>query len=133
MRKLSWSAGLNALLVFDADLTDLGPYWDGMVLANQITAAQRAMLEPYKQERMAKDGEIAHLLASTVIGNNVVEGDPTMGVWGVSAPLPDVYFLTGSELQYLEKDPRLPPQALFPQLGRLQRCLQILTRFWCRF
>ena len=102
MRKLSWSAGLNALLVFDADLTDLGPYWDGMVLANQITAAQRAMLEPYKQARMAKDGEIAHLLASTVIGNNVVEGDPTMGVWGVSAPLPDVYFLTGSELTYLE-------------------------------
>ena len=25
-----------------------------------------------------------------------------MGVWGVSAPLPDVYFLTGSELVYLE-------------------------------
>ena len=103
MRKLSWSAGVNALLVFDANLTDLGPYWDQMVLQNKLTATQRAMLEPYRQARMAKEGEIAPLLASSVIGTNKVEGDPTQGVWGVSAPLPDVYFLTGPELQYLER------------------------------
>ena len=102
MRKLSWSAGVNALLIYDADLTDLGPYWDGMVLSNQLTATQRAMLEPYKQARMAKEGEIVHLLATTVIGTNVVEGDPTMGVVGISAPLGDTFYLTGSELQYLE-------------------------------
>ena len=102
MRKLSWSAGVNALLIYDADLTDLGPYWDGMVLSNQLTATQRAMLEPYKQARIAKEGEIVHLLATTVIGTNVVEGDPTMGVVGISAPLGDTFYLTGSELQYLE-------------------------------
>ena len=102
MRKLSWSAGVNALLIYDADLTDLGPYWDGMVLSNQLTATQRAMLEPYKQARMAKEGEIVHLLATTVIGTNVVEGDPTRGVVGISAPLGDTFYLTGSELQYLE-------------------------------
>ena len=102
MRKLSWSAGVNALLIYDADLTDLGPYWDGMVLSNQLTATQRAMLEPYKQARMAKEGEIVHLLATTVIGTNVVPGDPTMGVVGISAPLGDTFYLTGSELQYLE-------------------------------
>ena len=102
MRKLSWSAGINALLIYDADLTDLGPYWDGMVLADQITATQRAMLEPYKQARMAKEGEIVHLLATTVIGTNVVADDPTMGVVGISAPLGDTFYLTGSELQYLE-------------------------------
>ena len=102
MRKLSWSAGVNALLIYDADLTDLGPYWDGMVLSNQLTATQRAMPEPYKQARMAKEGEIVHLLATTVIGTNVVEGDPTMGVVGISAPLGDTFYLTGSELQYLE-------------------------------
>ena len=39
MRKLSWSAGLNALLVFDADLTDLGPYWDGMFELSHATRA----------------------------------------------------------------------------------------------
>ncbi len=104
LRKLSWSAGINALLVYDANLTDLGPYWDGLVNAEipQMTATQRAMLEPYRQARMAKPGEIVHLLATTVIGTNVVPGDPTMGVVGVSAPLGDTYFLTGAELQYLE-------------------------------
>ena len=51
---------------------------------------------------MAKPGEIVHLLATTVIGTNVVADDPTMGVIGVSAPLGDTYFLTGTELQYLE-------------------------------
>ena len=102
MRKLSWSAAVHALHIYDADLTDLGPYWDGMVLSNQLTATQRAMLEPYKQARMAKEGEIVHLLATTVIGTNVVEGDPTMGVVGISAPLGDTFYLTGSELQYLE-------------------------------
>ena len=103
MRKLSWSAGVNALLVYDANLTDLGPYWDGLVNAEvpQMTATQRAMLEPYRQARMAKEGEIAPLLASSVIGTNVVPGDPTQGVYGVSFPLPDVNFLTGSELRYL--------------------------------
>ena len=102
LRQLGWSAGVNALLVFDADLTDLGPYWDGMVAASQIDATQRAMLEPYRQARMAQQGEIVHLLATTVIGTNVVAGDPTMGVVGISAPLGDTFFLTGSELQYLE-------------------------------
>ena len=96
--------GTFTAVIYDANLTDLGPYWDGLVNAEvpQMTATQRAMLEPYRQARMAKEGEIAPLLASSVIGTNVVPGDPTQGVWGVSAPLPDVNFLTSSELQYLE-------------------------------
>jgi hypothetical protein len=102
LRKLGWAAGANPLLINDADLTDLGPYWDGMLAASQIDSTQRAMLEPYRQARMAQQGEITHLLALSVIGTSVVPGDPTQGVNGVTVPLGDTFFLTGTELTYLE-------------------------------
>jgi len=102
LRKLGWAAGANPLLINDAALTDLGPYWDGMLAASQIDSTQRAMLEPYRQARMAQKGEITHLLALSVIGTSVVPGDPTKGVNGVTVPLGDTFFLTGTELTYLE-------------------------------
>ena len=101
MRQFSWSAGANAVLVNDEALTDLGPYWDGMVLAGQLDAVSRAGLEPYRTARQAKDGEILPLAAQAVIGLPVNPAAPT-AVWGVSVPLSDQYFLTGSELVEFE-------------------------------
>ncbi|RPG64359.1 MAG: hypothetical protein CBE50_001010 [Flammeovirgaceae bacterium TMED290] len=101
-RKLSWSAGNNSLLINDEALTDLEPYWRGMLGTGQLDSSQYQMLLPYRMARQAKEGEIVHFLARPILGEPLVAGDPTQGVWGVSAPLTDVYFLTGAELQYLE-------------------------------
>ena len=102
MRQLSWSGGGNSVLVNDESLTDLGPLWDQLVLANQIDAATRAQLEPYRLARQAiSDSEILPLSAQTVLGVAVSPATPT-AVWGVTVPLSDEYFLTASELQMFE-------------------------------
>ena len=102
MRQLSWSGGGNSVLVNDESLTDLGPLWDQLVLANQIDAATRAQLEPYRLARQAiSDSEILPLSAQTVLGQAVSPATPT-AVWGVTVPLSDEYFLTASELQMFE-------------------------------
>ena len=101
-RKLAWSAGNNSLLINDSSLTNLEPLWRGMLLAGQIDSTQYGMLVPFAVARQAKEGEIVHFLARPILGQPVVANDPTQGVGGVSAPLSDVYFLTGSELVYLE-------------------------------
>ena len=102
MRQLSWSGGGNSVLVNDESLTDLGPLWDQLVLANQIDAATRAQLEPYRLARQAiSDSEILPLSAQTVLGQAVSPATPT-AVWGVTVPLSDEYFLTAGELQMFE-------------------------------
>ena len=102
MRQLSWSGGGNSVLVNDESLTDLGPLWDQLVLANQIDAATRAQLEPYRLARQAiSDSEILPLSAQTVLGVAVSPATPT-AVWGVTVPLSDEYFLTAGELQMFE-------------------------------
>ena len=102
MRQLSWSGGGNSVLVNDESLTDLGPLWDQLVLANQIDAATRAQLEPYRLARQSiSDSEILPLSAQTVLGVAVSPLNPT-AVWGVTVPLSDEHFLTASELLFIE-------------------------------
>ena len=102
MRQLSWSAGMNSVLVNDESLTDLGPLWDTMVVKAQLDATTRAQLEPFRMARQAvSDSEIVPLSAQAVLGEAVSPATPT-AVWGVTVPLSDEYFLTGGELQAFE-------------------------------
>ena len=100
-RQLTWSAGQNYLLMNDSSLTDLGPLWDVLVGAAQMSAAQRAGLEPYRFARQATDNDKAVLAAQGVLGlpNTAIPGDPT---WGVSWPLSDEHVLTATELVEFE-------------------------------
>ena len=99
-RTLGWGAGVNPLLVEDESLTDLGPFFDAVQAQGGMDAAQRAQLVPYEQARMARSGEIIHLLGGTMIGTTPT-ADPTL-VLGITLPMPDVAFLTGAELVHLE-------------------------------
>ena len=99
-RTLGWIAGVNPLLVEDESLTDLGPFFDAVQAQGGMDAAQRAQLVPYEQARMARSGEIIHLLGGTMIGTTPT-ADPTL-VLGITLPMPDVAFLTGAELVHLE-------------------------------
>ena len=99
-RTLGWIAGVNPLLVEDESLTDLGPFFDAVQAQGGMDAAQRAQLVPYEQARMARSGEIIHLLGGTMIGTTPT-ADPTL-VLGITLPMPDVAFLTGTELVDLE-------------------------------
>ena len=100
-RQLTWSAGQNYILINDESLTDLGPLWDVLVGAAQMSAAQRAGLEPYRFARQATDNDKAVLAAQGVLGlpNTAIPGDPT---WGVSWPLSDEHVLTATELVEFE-------------------------------
>ena len=99
-RRLGWSAGVNPLLVEDEALTDLGPFFDAVQAQGGMDAAQRAQLVPYEQARLARSGEIIHLLGGTMIGTTPT-ADPTL-VLGITLPMPDVAFLTGAELVHVE-------------------------------
>ena len=107
-RQLTWSAGQNYLLMNDSSLTDLGPLWDVLVGATQMSAAQRAGLEPYRQARQATDNDKAVLAAQGVLGlPQSVGPDGTAGtaddpIWGVSFPLSDEHVLTATELVEFE-------------------------------
>lgn len=96
-RKVSYAAGNNSFLIEDDQLTDLGPKWDVLVGAEQMTTAQRTALEPYRKCRQIKEGELVLLSASTVI-NTTPEGFPATALYGLSLPLPDKYTLTGDEV-----------------------------------
>jgi len=100
-RQLTWAAGQNYILINDESLTDLGPLWDGLVAALQMSAAQRAGLEPYRYARQATDNDKAVLAAQAVLGipNAAIPGTPT---WGVSWPLSDEHVLTATELVEFE-------------------------------
>ena len=100
-RQLTWAAGQNYILINDESLTDLGPLWDVLVGAAQMSAAQRAGLEPYRFARQATDNDKAVLAAQGVLGlpNTAIPGDPT---WGVSWPLSDEHVLTATELVEFE-------------------------------
>ena len=100
-RQLTWAAGQNYILINDESLTDLGPLWDVLVGAAQMSAAQRAGLEPYRFARQATDNDKAVLAAQGVLGltNTAIPGDP---IWGVSWPLSDEHVLTATELVEFE-------------------------------
>ena len=107
-RQLTWSAGQNYLLMNDSSLTDLGPLWDVLVNAAQMSAAQRAGLEPYRQARQATDNDKAVLAAQGVlglpqsVGPDGIAGTADDPIWGVSFPLSDEHVLTATELVEFE-------------------------------
>ncbi len=107
-RQLTWAAGQNYILINDESLTDLGPLWDQLVLAAQMSAAQRAGLEPYRFARQATDNDKAVLAAQGVlglpqsVGLDGIAGTADDPIWGVSWPLSDEHVLTATELVEFE-------------------------------
>lgn len=100
-RKVQYALGANPILMHDDALTDLGPIWDQMVNNNQMTATQRAQLEPYRQSRPATSDDLPVLTSATVLGTPLVVGGqpiPT-AIIGVSYPAADNLILSASEVQ----------------------------------
>jgi hypothetical protein len=91
-RLASFAAGANKVLLIDESLINLGPFFDGMLGAGAITAAQRAALTPFQQVRQSTSADVIPLGAGAVIGT-----PGTFGVLGVSEPLADRYVITATE------------------------------------
>jgi len=87
-RKINYSEGNNPILVIDQELEDLAPYWDALVGAGQITAQERADLEPYRQSRPLVQGELVPLTVGALLGTEA-DGDDTVEdtPLGVAIPL----------------------------------------------
>jgi hypothetical protein len=83
VRKLTYAAGQNAILLKDETLTDLTPYMQG----------DFAGLQPYAMARQTKSTDILPLSAGSVLG---VEVAPNQ-VLGVSVPVDDRYVIIPSE------------------------------------
>lgn len=95
-RRISYSAGQNAVLMFDKDLQDLGPNFDFLVAAQRITPAQRAALEPYRQSRPTTSSDLPTFLAAGEIGR-VIGGNASL-LSGISIPIGDRFILSGNEV-----------------------------------
>lgn len=94
-RSVSYAAGNNPVLIYDETLTDIGPLFDILEATSQISAAQRAALEPYRQSRPATSNDLMLLTAATEIGREL--GGPTL-LAGISIPLGDRFTLTETEV-----------------------------------
>jgi lysophospholipase L1-like esterase len=95
-RYVNFAAGSNnAILITDETMVDMGPFFDGLLAASQITSGQRAGLEPYRQIRQATSDDLITLTAGAVLGTTV--GGNPLYVNGVSVPLADKYVLIPSE------------------------------------
>ncbi len=90
LRKLSYVAGQNAILINDETLTDLTPYMAGPY----------AGLLPYARARQTKNTDILPLSAGSVLGT-AVGGDPTK-INGVTVPIADQYVLIPTEITAIE-------------------------------
>ncbi|MBC6401749.1 MAG: hypothetical protein GDA37_12220 [Ekhidna sp.] len=75
-RLISYTAGANPILVHDEELDDLGPFFDNLVTAGQLTMEQRASLVPYEQSRPLVKGELV-LLSAAALLNTEADGDNT--------------------------------------------------------
>lgn len=95
-RRISYRAGQNAVLMYDKDLQDLGPNFDFLVAAQQITPAQRAALEPYRQSRPATSSDLPTFLAASEIGR-VIGGNASL-LSGISVPIGDRFVLSANEV-----------------------------------
>ena len=96
LRKVSYTASENnPILANDDFLLDLGPLWDMLVAADQMTEAQRAGLEPFRQSRPLTQNDFVFLFAGLVLGNEV-DGDPNR-VIGVSVPIDDDQIIQADE------------------------------------
>jgi hypothetical protein len=101
-RKISFTAGAgNRVVISDETARDLGPLWDLLVAANQLSPASRAALEPYRRARQAiistanVTGDLIVLPAASFIGTTV--GGNPQAVNGLSVPLADNWVLIPSE------------------------------------
>jgi hypothetical protein len=96
-RKVTFTAAANNKpLILDETLTDLGPYFDGLLGAGAINANQRAALTPYQKVRQTTPTDKLPLAAGSILGT-LVGGNPTL-VNGVTVPLADQYVLIPSEI-----------------------------------
>ena len=76
----------------DEALVDLGPYFDALKNAGQISDAQRAQLAPYQQVRHTTPTDVIPLSTGSVLGEN-----GTFGILGVSEPVGDQYVINPAE------------------------------------
>lgn len=83
LRKLSYTAGQNGILLNDETLTDLTPYMQGPY----------AGLQPYARARQTKSTDIIPLSAGAVLGDELAPNQ----VIGVSVPVADQYVIIPSE------------------------------------
>lgn len=83
LRKLTYTAGQNAILLNDETLTDLKPYMQGPYKG----------LQPYAMARQSKSTDIIPLSAGGVLGVQVAPDQ----VLGVSLPVDDKYVIIPSE------------------------------------
>ncbi len=86
LRKISYAAGQNPILLTDETLTDLSPYMQGPA----------AGLLPYAKARQTKNTDLVPLSAGAILGTTV--GGNAQMVYGVTVPLEDKYILTSTEV-----------------------------------
>ena len=79
------SATTNKIMITDETLLDLEPYLTALVGANQITAAQKAALQPYRRIRHTRATDKINLTTSSVIGTVVASNAQFIN--GVTVPL----------------------------------------------
>jgi hypothetical protein len=97
-RKITFAASAtNPIVIADETQIDLGPGFDALQGAGQITAEQRAALEPYRKVRQTTSNDLITLTAGSVLGT-CAGGNP-LAINGISVPLPDQYVLIPSETQ----------------------------------
>lgn len=83
LRKLTFAAGQNGILINDETLTDLTPFMQGPY----------AGLQPYAIARQTKSTDIIPLSAGAILGEEISPNK----VWGVSVPVGDQYTIIPSE------------------------------------
>lgn len=86
LRKISYAAGQNPILLTDETLTDLSPYMQGPA----------AGLLPYAKARQTKNTDLVPLSAGAILGTTI--GGDASKVYGVTVPLDDKYILTSTEV-----------------------------------
>lgn len=88
MRKLTYAAGKNGILIKDETLTDLSPYMKGPYFG----------LQPYATARQTKSTDIIPLSAGSILGKEIAPGK----ILGVSVPLNDQFVLIPSESEIIK-------------------------------
>jgi len=101
-RKVTYTTGAgNKILIAEktSDFPDLGPTFDQLVAASQMTPAQRAALEPYRRVRQTTATDLITLPAGSVLGTclNPPGNNPSL-IIGTSMPLADQFVLLPSEI-----------------------------------
>ena len=99
-RKISYAEGANPILIEDDNLENLSAKFDILESVGAITAEQKAALLPFAIARPIRSSEITLVTASTVLGTEVIPGNPAI-IWGVSFPIKDNLTLTDDELTKL--------------------------------